>query len=206
MKTLFRLLLVVVSGVSTLYFAFWVGGTILMALHLPNWLSLAVSLAAAVAVGRYVWLHTASVQAGLISSIVIGAVSLGVWALPEGSSGRSSSCLEPTKGHSSVSSSQGRLGSSLALSAERYIGSRGAGPAERSRDCVESRPEVLDAQIDVIFPRPTRDVVLITVPLVDLECRSVVQSSRLTFNLGVRLRPLGAPRRIENEKSAGGVE
>lgn len=77
MKTLFRLLLVVASGVSTLYFVFWVGGAILMALHMPDWLSLVVSLAAAVAVGRYVWLHTASVQAGLISSMVLGAVILG---------------------------------------------------------------------------------------------------------------------------------
>jgi hypothetical protein len=77
MKTLFRLLLVVVSAVSTLYFVFWVVGAILMALHVPDWLSLVVSLVAAVAVGRYVWLHTASVQAGLISSIVLGAVILG---------------------------------------------------------------------------------------------------------------------------------
>jgi hypothetical protein len=77
MKTLFRLALVLVSGVSALYFVFWVGGAILMGLHLPSWLSLVVSLVAAVAVGRYVWLHTASLQAGLASSIVLGAVILG---------------------------------------------------------------------------------------------------------------------------------
>jgi hypothetical protein len=71
MKTLFRLALVLVSGVSALYFVFWVGGAILMGLHLPSWLSLVVSLVAAVAVGRYVWL------AGLASSIVLGAVILG---------------------------------------------------------------------------------------------------------------------------------
>ena len=77
MKTLFRLALVLVSGVSALYFVFSVGGAILMGLHLPSWLSLVVSLVAAVAVGRYVWLHTASLQAGLASSIVLGAVILG---------------------------------------------------------------------------------------------------------------------------------
>lgn len=77
MKTLFRLVLVLVSGVSALYFVFWVGGAILTALHLPSWLSLVVSLVTAVAVARYVWLHTASVHGGLISSIVLGAVILG---------------------------------------------------------------------------------------------------------------------------------
>lgn len=81
MKTLFRLVLVLVSGVSALYFVFWVGGAILMGWHLPDRLSqvvsLVVSLVAAVAVARYVWLHTASVHAGLISSIVLGAVILG---------------------------------------------------------------------------------------------------------------------------------
>jgi hypothetical protein len=77
MKTLFRLVLVLVSGVSALYFVFWLGGAILMELHLPFWFSLVVSLVAAVAAARYVWLHTASVHAGLIGSIVLGAVILG---------------------------------------------------------------------------------------------------------------------------------
>ena len=78
MKTLFRLVLVLVSGVSALYFVFWVGGAILMELlHLPLWLSQVVALVAAVAAGRYVWLHTASIHAGLTSSIVLGAIILG---------------------------------------------------------------------------------------------------------------------------------
>ena len=48
MKHLFRLLITFVSGVSALYFVFWVGGAILLALHLPLWLSTVMSLAAAV--------------------------------------------------------------------------------------------------------------------------------------------------------------
>jgi hypothetical protein len=48
-----------------------------MALHLPSWLSLVVALVAAVAVWRYMWLHTASASAGLISSVVLGALILG---------------------------------------------------------------------------------------------------------------------------------
>jgi hypothetical protein len=77
MKTLIRLVLVLVSGVSTLYFVLLVGGAILIGLPLPHWLSLLVSIVAAVAVGRYVWLRSASVPEGLISSIVLGAVILG---------------------------------------------------------------------------------------------------------------------------------
>ena len=52
MKTLFRLALVLVSGVSALYFVSLFAGDILRGLHLPSWLSLVVSLVAAVAVGR----------------------------------------------------------------------------------------------------------------------------------------------------------
>jgi hypothetical protein len=77
MRTLLRLVLVLVSAVSALYFVFWIGGAILMAVRVPFWLSQVVSLVAAAMVGRYVWMRTASVQAGLISSIGLGAVILG---------------------------------------------------------------------------------------------------------------------------------
>ncbi len=42
MKTLVRLVLVLVSGVSALCFVSWVGGAILMELRVPSWLSLVV--------------------------------------------------------------------------------------------------------------------------------------------------------------------
>jgi hypothetical protein len=77
MKTLFRFVVTFVSGVSTLYFVFWIGGAILMSWHLPFALSQAASLVAAVSVGWYVWLHTASVQQGLVSAILLGAFLLG---------------------------------------------------------------------------------------------------------------------------------
>jgi len=77
MKPLFRLLITVVSGVSALYFVFWVGGAILQAWNLPLWLSTVMSLAAASAVGRYVWTRTATFEHGLISSIVLGAFGTG---------------------------------------------------------------------------------------------------------------------------------
>ena len=77
MKHLFRLLITFVSGVSVLYFVFWVGSAILLALHLPLWLSTVMSLAAAAAVSRYVWIHTATFEPGLISSMVLGAFVTG---------------------------------------------------------------------------------------------------------------------------------
>lgn len=77
MRTTLRLVLVIVSVVSALYFVFWVGGAILMAAGLPFWLSQVASLVVAALLGRYVWLRTASVQAGPISSMSLGAVILG---------------------------------------------------------------------------------------------------------------------------------
>jgi len=103
MKHLFRLLITFVSGVSALYFVFWVGGAILLALHLPLWLSTVMSLAAAAAVSRYVWIHTATFEPGLISSMVLGAFGTGGVGSPEGSSDPSSSCRARIKGHCSVS-------------------------------------------------------------------------------------------------------
>lgn len=77
MKNLFRLLLVFVSAVSALYSVFWVVGAILMALHAPIWLAFVFSLVAAAAAGRYVWRRTASMQTGLASSVILGALIVG---------------------------------------------------------------------------------------------------------------------------------
>jgi hypothetical protein len=77
MPLLLRLLITTVSAISALYFVFWVGGAILLGLHLPIWLSPVFALAAAVAAGRYVWRHTATVQPGLISSVLLGGLATG---------------------------------------------------------------------------------------------------------------------------------
>jgi hypothetical protein len=76
MKRVVRLLVTMISVVSTLFFVNLVGGAVLLSLHLPTWPSL-VSWPLAVVVGRYVWRHTASLQPGLISSIVLGAFVTG---------------------------------------------------------------------------------------------------------------------------------
>jgi len=77
MRSLFRTLVTVVSGVSSLYFVFWVGGALLLFVHAPVWLSSVMTIVAAAAVSRYVWRHTASLQPGLVNSVVLGALASG---------------------------------------------------------------------------------------------------------------------------------
>jgi hypothetical protein len=77
MKLPFRLLVTSVTGISALFFVLWVGGALLVSLHWPLWLSWVLSLAAAVVAGRFVWTGTASVRAGVITSMVLGACVLG---------------------------------------------------------------------------------------------------------------------------------
>ena len=76
MKRLVRLLVTISIVVSTLFFVNVIGGAVLLGLHLPSWLSL-VSWPLAFVVGRYAWRHTASLQTGLISSVVLGALVTG---------------------------------------------------------------------------------------------------------------------------------
>jgi hypothetical protein len=77
MKTLFRELLVGVSGVSAFYFVNMMSGALLIDSPFPLWLTIVFSIAGGYAVGRYVWTHTASVQSGLISSMALGAFGVG---------------------------------------------------------------------------------------------------------------------------------
>jgi hypothetical protein len=77
MKVLLRILLTFVSTVAALYFTFWVGGAFIFAWHMPPWISFIGSFVVAAVIGRYVWVHTASLQAGIVSSIVLGAVATG---------------------------------------------------------------------------------------------------------------------------------
>ena len=64
----------------------------------------------------------------------------------------------------------------------------------------------VDVQLDAVVRRPTTDVVSLAVPLIALDRRAVVQASRLMLAPLIEHRPLRAPRRIENEESARGVE
>ena len=106
MKLLLRLLVTFISGVAALYFVFWVGGAILFALHLPLWISLGVAVVVALAVARYVWMRTASLEPGLVNSIVLGAFVTGGLGSREAFSGPSSSRLARIKARCSVFSSR----------------------------------------------------------------------------------------------------
>jgi len=77
MKNAFRVVTTIVSAVAALYFVGLAGGALLYSLELPLWISSVVSLLVAVVVARYVWVHTASLQTGLINSIVLGGLTTG---------------------------------------------------------------------------------------------------------------------------------
>jgi hypothetical protein len=77
MKLRFRFVITAISALSALYFVFWTGGAVLLAFHAPVSLSTPFALVVAAAVGQYVWNQTATVQSGLIDSIVRGAFTVG---------------------------------------------------------------------------------------------------------------------------------
>jgi hypothetical protein len=78
MQTVGRAVVAFVSLIATFFFVFWIGGALLLGLglspQLQMLLSYVVASLAAFTVGWFVWTHT---QAGLISSIFIGAFTLG---------------------------------------------------------------------------------------------------------------------------------
>jgi hypothetical protein len=77
MQILLRLFITFVTTVSAFYFTFWMGGALLYGLNLsPRW-SLVIALVGAAAVGRYVWVRTASVPTGLASAVLTGAFVVG---------------------------------------------------------------------------------------------------------------------------------
>jgi hypothetical protein len=77
MRTPFRVAITINSAVAAFYFVFWVGGAIVAPLQTPLWIWLAAALLVAGVVGRYVWRHTPSFQTSLVTSIMLGAVTLG---------------------------------------------------------------------------------------------------------------------------------
>jgi hypothetical protein len=77
MKVLSRILMSVISGVAALYFVFWVGGALLLSSDAAPGLWFLVCAALGLAVGRYVWLRTASLEAGLAGSVMLGALTTG---------------------------------------------------------------------------------------------------------------------------------
>jgi hypothetical protein len=84
MRTLLRILIAFVSAVATYYFTLWFGGALLDMANLPLWSSFAVAMIAALLVGRYVWVQTQPLRAGLARSVVLGALVTGAVAFSVG--------------------------------------------------------------------------------------------------------------------------
>jgi hypothetical protein len=76
-KTPFRAAVTFVAGVATYYVVYWFGGAALSLANASPWISLLAAVLAAMAVARYVWLHTASVERSLVSSTIVGALITG---------------------------------------------------------------------------------------------------------------------------------
>ncbi len=72
-----RILVTLISGVATLYFVFWFGIPLTFLLHFPFWVGSLVSVLIAAGVAWYVWTLTASFQASLARSVVLGAFVAG---------------------------------------------------------------------------------------------------------------------------------
>jgi hypothetical protein len=65
------------SAIAALYFVYWTVGALLSSAGAPHFMSVLVSFVAAIAVARYVWIHSASVGAGFVRSAVMGALVTG---------------------------------------------------------------------------------------------------------------------------------
>jgi hypothetical protein len=83
-KTLLRIVVISIAFVATFYFVYWVGGALIFSANVPYWIPLVGSALAAFVVARYVWAHTASVEASLTSSILVGALATGGIAFSAG--------------------------------------------------------------------------------------------------------------------------
>jgi len=72
-----RVLVTFISGVAALYFTYWLGGALVYAAGLTQWISFLASLAAAAATARFVWQHTLSTEPGFASAVMLGALVTG---------------------------------------------------------------------------------------------------------------------------------
>src|SRR5262245_9063751 len=74
---LFRAFVTFVAAVSTFYFVFWTGGALLLSSTASEWVPFLLAGAAALAVGRYIWVQSSSLSGGMVNSMAIGAFAIG---------------------------------------------------------------------------------------------------------------------------------
>jgi hypothetical protein len=77
MNVIIRIVVTLISGVATLYFVFWFANPSNFSLHFPFWIGSLGSFLAAAGVTWYVWTLTASSQATLARSVLLGALVAG---------------------------------------------------------------------------------------------------------------------------------
>ena len=72
-----RLLLTLITGLSVFYFTYWVGGAFMFDRGWSAWIPYFASLILSLAAVRYMWIRTTGMPAGLVSSVVLGAIVAG---------------------------------------------------------------------------------------------------------------------------------
>jgi hypothetical protein len=84
MKVMIRIVVTLISGVSTFFFVFWVASPLTLtsqphpfSFRFPLWILAVGSLLVCAVAAWYVWTHTASSQASLASSVLLGALVVG---------------------------------------------------------------------------------------------------------------------------------
>lgn len=77
MKIVFRIIALLFVVPATYYFIFWAPCS-LLPLGEQRWIANVISLTCAVVAGWFVWIKTKSINDGAISTMVFGAVLLGV--------------------------------------------------------------------------------------------------------------------------------
>ena len=69
---------------AALYFTYWLGGALVYAAGLSQWISFLASLAAGGMTARFVWRHTESTEPGFASAVMLGALVTGGIAFAAG--------------------------------------------------------------------------------------------------------------------------
>jgi hypothetical protein len=76
MNSAMRGIVAFIAAVASYYFVFWVGGALLLALHVPVFIPMIGAAIVAVMVGRYVWARSV-VTGGAMRSATLGAFIVG---------------------------------------------------------------------------------------------------------------------------------
>ncbi len=77
MNTVTRTVVTLISGVATLHGVFWFGIPLIFLARFPFWISSLASVLVAAGVAWFVWTLTASFQASLARSVLLGAIAGG---------------------------------------------------------------------------------------------------------------------------------